>query len=138
VRLQGQQASVDSASIVQLRPDRFVRIEAPELGRVSGRVQSLTGAALVLERDAGQRTVSLAAIDTIWVRARRTKTGAIVGGILGAVGGAFLGALADGLCEYDCGGNSVLPGAVLGAGAGAITGGLIGAAIPRWRRIFPH
>lgn len=128
---------LDSASVVMLKPDRFVRIQVPDLGRITGTVRWLRPADVMISRD-GDHIVALAAIDTLWVRGRRTKAGAIIGGILGAGGGAFLGALGDALCEVDCEGDSVLPGALLGAGAGAIIGAVVGTAIPRWKRVFPH
>jgi hypothetical protein len=128
---------LDSASILLLKPDRFIRIQLPELGRMEGRVGFRTESEMVLQMDEQNRTVTLASVDTLWVRGRRTKTGAIIGGILGIGGGIFLGALANALCEYDCGGNYVVGGAVFGAVSGGVAGAIIGAAIPRWRRVFP-
>jgi hypothetical protein len=131
-------SGLDSASVLLLKPDRFVRLELPDLGRIQGIVGFRTATELVLKMESESRTVSLGAVDTLWVRGRRTTTGAIIGAILGAGGGAMLGALADGLCEFDCGGDSVLPGALLGAAAGGLAGALVGAAIPRWKRVFPR
>ena len=132
------QEHLDSASVAQLKPDRFVRIQVPDLGRVSGRVNALTPNKLTLVTADRDRRVSLAAIDTLWVRGRRTKTGAIIGSIVGLGGGIFLGLLVDGLCEYDCGNGAPVTLGILGAAAGAGAGALIGAAIPRWRKIFPR
>lgn len=129
---------LDSATMLQLRPDRFVRIQVPDLGRVQGHVGLRTGTQLVLQTGSESRTISLGAVDTLWVRGRRTGTGALIGAILGAGGGALLGALVGGLCEYDCDGDYVVGGGVFGAAAGGLTGAIIGAAIPRWRRIFPR
>lgn len=129
---------LDSASIVFLKPDRFVRIQLPDLGRIQGKVGFRTGSEMVLQMEDEKRTVSLSSVDTLWVRGRRTKTGAIIGGLVGIGGGIFLGALANALCEYDCGGNVVVAGALFGMATGGITGAVIGAAIPRWRRVFPE
>ena len=129
---------LDSASILQLKPDRFVRIQLPELGRIQGRVSFHSSSEMVLQMEGESRAISLAAVDTLWVRGRGTKTGAIIGGLLGIGGGIFLGALADGLCEYDCGGNYVVGGAIFGAVTGGAAGAIIGTAIPRWRRVFPE
>jgi hypothetical protein len=129
---------LDSASILLLKPDRFVRIQLPELGRVQGKVGSRVGEALTLKSEEGDRRVRLAAVDTLWVRGRATKLGAIVGGVLGLGSGLLLGALGDALCEYDCGGNYALTGGLLGAAVGGATGAVIGSAIPRWRRVFPR
>lgn len=129
---------LDSASVVQLRPDRFVRIQVPELGRIQGTVGSRSATELELQSEGTSRRIQLAAVDTLWVRGRRTKTGAIIGGILGLGGGIFLGALGEALCEYDCDNdNYIVTGALFGAAAGGATGALIGAAIPRWKRVYP-
>ena len=129
---------LDSASILLLKPDRFVRIQVPDLGRVQGTVGSRVGGDLVLESDGGSRRVHLAAVDTLWVRGRAIKQGAIVGALLGLGGGLALGAIGDALCEYDCGGNYTVTGGFLGTLFGAATGAVVGAAIPRWRRVFPR
>ena len=130
-------AGLDSATIVLLKPDRFVRLRVPELGRVQGHVGFRTSTEMVLQMERENRTISLGAIDTLWVRGRRTKTGAIIGALLGLGGGIALGAVVEALCEYDCDGNFVVGGAVFGAAAGGVTGAFIGAAIPRWRRVYP-
>ena len=138
VQAQGQSpGGLDSASILLLKPDRFVRLQVPDLGRVQGRVGVHTATELILQVETENRTIRLAAVDTLWVRGRHTKAGAIIGGILGIGGGVLLGALGDALCEYDCDGNYTLNGAVLGALAGGVTGAIVGSAIPRWRRVFP-
>jgi hypothetical protein len=131
-------AGIDSASILLLKPDRFVRIQLPDLGRIQGTVGLRTESELVLRLEGEDRRVSLAAVDTLWVRGRHTKTGAIIGGLLGIGGGIFLGALVNAVCEYDCDGNYVVGGAVFGAVTGGVVGAIIGAAIPRWRRVFPE
>lgn len=138
LRAQSPHVGLDSASIAQLTPRRYVRLQLPEYGRIQGTVGLRSGSELTLQVDAENRKISLGAVDTLWVRGRRTTTGALIGAILGAGGGAFLGAIADGLCESDCNGNGVLVVGLLGAGAGAVVGGVVGTAIPRWRRIFPH
>ena len=138
VTAQSAPRGLDSASILLLKPDRFVRIQLPDLGRIQGRVGARTGPDLVLQMDEENRTVSLGSVDTLWVRGRRTKTGAIIGGVLGIGGGIFLGAIANALCEYDCDGNFIVGGAVFGGVSGGVLGAIIGAAIPRWRRVFPQ
>jgi hypothetical protein len=135
---EGQPGGLDSASVVQLRPDRFVRLHVPGMGRFSGNVGFHTATELLLKAEGESRTVSLGAVDTLWVRGRRTKTGAIIGGILGIGGGVFLGALAEALCEYDCGGNYIVAGGLFGGVTGGVTGAIIGTAIPRWKRVFPR
>jgi hypothetical protein len=129
---------LDSASVLLLKPDRFVRIQVPDLGRVQGRVGGLTGSDLVLQDEGNSRRVQLAAVDTLWIRGRATKTGAIIGAVLGIGAGVFLGALGEALCEYDCNHNYVLSGALIVGAMGGAAGAVIGTAIPRWRRVFPE
>jgi hypothetical protein len=118
----------------------LVRLRAQGI-ETTGRLIALTSGVATLETETGNRTASLASVDSIWVRGRATKTGAIVGGIGGAVlFGAFVGYAVSGLCEVDCD-NSFLEGALvggaLGLGGGAILGAGIGALIPKWRLRFP-
>ena len=123
---------VPKTSLVRLRTEGT---------RVTGRLIALTSGVATLETDSGNRSASLATVDSIWVRGRATRTGAIVGGIAGAVlFGAFVGYVAEGICEVDCD-NSFLEGALvggaLGLGGGALLGAGIGALIPKWRLRFP-
>ena len=129
---------LDTASVLLLKPERFVRIQVPDLGRVQGRVGGLTASDLVLQNEGNSRSVRLAAIDTLWVRGRATKTGAIIGAVLGIGAGVFLGALGEALCEYDCNHNYVLSGALIVGAMGGAAGAVIGTAIPRWRRVYPE
>jgi hypothetical protein len=133
--LEGQ--GLDSASIVLLKPDRFVRIQVPELGRVQGNVGFISGRDLYLMTEDRSRTVSLAAVDTLWIRGRRTTLGAIVGGVIGLGGGILLGALAQGIGGAESSDNVVVPVALSGAAAGALVGAVAGASIRRWQRIYP-
>lgn len=109
--------------------------------RATGRLLALAGGTATLQSADATVSVPLAGVDSIWVRGRATKTGAIVGASVGAIGTAvFVGWLAAGLCEVDCEGAGAR-GALVGFGLGAVGGGLvgaaIGAAIPKWRLRFP-
>jgi hypothetical protein len=68
-------------------------LQVPDLGRVQGTVGFRTATELLLQGETENRTIRLAAVDTLWVRGRRTKAGAIIGGILGIGGGILLGAV---------------------------------------------
>jgi hypothetical protein len=108
---------------------------------MTGRLLALTSGVATLETTSGNRTASLASVDSIWVRGRATKSGAVIGGVAGAVlFGAFVGYAVSGLCEVDCD-NSFIEGALvggaLGVGGGALLGAGIGALIPKWRLRFP-
>jgi hypothetical protein len=109
--------------------------------RVTGRLVALSAGAAQIEAVAGLRSVSLAAVDSVWVRGRATKTGMLVGAVTGAiVTGIFVGLVVSAMCEVDCD-NVGLEGGLVGFGIGAVGGALvgaaIGAAIPRWRLRFP-
>jgi len=108
---------------------------------VTGRLIAFTSGVATLDTEAGNRTATLASVDSIWVRAHATKTGAIAGGIAGAViGGVLLGVAADAFCETDCdnvGFKGAVVGGVLGLGAGGLLGAGIGALIPKWKLRFP-
>ena len=108
---------------------------------MTGRLLALTSGVATLETTSGNRTARLASVDSIWVRGRATKSGAIIGGVAGAVlFGAFVGYAVSGLCEVDCD-NSFIEGALvggaLGLGGGALLGAGVGALIPKWRLRFP-
>jgi hypothetical protein len=115
-----------------------VRFAVPDLGRVQGYVSGVSGSHVALRTDGQSRFIPLAGIDTLWIRARATKAGAIVGGILGLGGGVFLGAIADALCESSCQGSATVSVGIVGTLAGAGVGALIGSAIPRWKKVYPH
>jgi hypothetical protein len=109
--------------------------------RVTGRLVALSAGAAQIEEVAGLRSVSLAAVDSVWVRGRATKTGMLVGAVTGAiVTGIFVGLVVSAMCEVDCD-NVGLEGGLVGFGIGAVGGALvgaaIGAAIPKWRLRFP-
>jgi hypothetical protein len=117
-----------------------IRLRA-ENAMVTGRLQSLAVGSATLETTQGSRSVSLAGVDSVWVRHRSTGTGALIGGIAGGVaGGVFVGLLAAAVCESDCeniGLRGGLYGFAIGGAGGALVGAAIGAAIPKWRLRWP-
>jgi hypothetical protein len=109
---------------------------------VTGRLLALTSGVATLQTESGNRTASLASVDSIWVRGRATKTGAIVGLISGTVAlGIFGGLVSDAFCEEaDCSGafaQGALVGGLMGAVSGGLLGAGIGALVPKWRLRFP-
>ena len=133
--LEGQ--GLDSASVLLLKPDRFVRIQVPDLGRIQGKVGFISGPELYLVTGEGSRTISLAAADTLWIRGRQTTLGAVIGGVIGLGGGVFLGLLAQGIGGAESSDNVVGPVALVGTAAGALVGAVAGATFRRWRRVHP-
>ena len=134
--LEGQ--ALDSASVVLLKPDRFVRIQVPQLGRFQGKVGFISGPDLYLVTEEGSRTISLAAVDTLWSRGRRTTLGTVIGGVIGLGGGIFLGLLGQAISGPGSSLDVFVPAALAGTAAGALVGGVAGASIGRWRRAHPR
>lgn len=126
----------------ELPPGRTVRIAVAGAGRFSGRLLAVGPDSLQLHTaGAAPRTVALGAIDSLWVRQRRTKEGLLVGTAVGVAVGVALGlALDKAVCEGASGCRSarspILLGLTLGAG-GAGAGALVGATIVRWRLRAP-
>lgn len=142
--------ALHSAPLVAQSAEEVLRPEAARrsvvrLGlrgtRVTGRLAALSAGAAQIEEVAGLRSVSLAEVDSVWVRGRATKTGMLVGAVTGAIAtGIFVGLVVSAICEVDCD-NAGLEGGLVGFGIGAVGGALvgaaIGAAIPKWRLRFP-
>jgi hypothetical protein len=135
----GTRDSVVWAALARLRPGKEVRLHTAELGRLEGRLLSLSDSAVTVGMSPAETSVALAEIDTLWQRGSAAKTGAIVGGIVGGLAGAVGGALITALdYSYDTGpGAGAAGGGAIGVVTGALLGGAIGAVIPRWRRRMP-
>ncbi len=126
-----------SEAIAKLKSQSLIRTHTTELGLTEGQFLKYTGDSLFLVSYLEQKSVSVPAIDALWVRGRATKTGAIVGGAIGAVGGGLLGIFAVAIGSLESGDD---PNYVFGAiGGGILAGGIcgllgagIGAAIPKW------
>jgi hypothetical protein len=132
--------ALPSAPLVAQSAEEVLRPEAARRSvvRLGLRGTRVTGR---LEEVAGLRSVSLAEVDSVWVRGRATKTGMLVGAVTGAIAtGIFVGLVVSAICEVDCD-NAGLEGGLVGFGIGAVGGALvgaaIGAAIPKWRLRFP-
>jgi hypothetical protein len=130
------------AVIQTLRDSQWVRLVSPALARREGQLLVVNSSELVLARHAQPLRVPAADIDSLWVRGRATKTGALLGGLVGAVAGVGAGLfISQVICStQDCGVDDAAP--VLGLGAGGLAGGalvgaLIGSAVPKWRLRFP-
>jgi hypothetical protein len=84
-----------------------------------------------------EATVQLTEVDSLWLRGRAMRTGAVVGALV--VGGATV-AIAVGFCSAysergrcDLTGPATVPVVLGGFGGGALLGGGVGALIPAWR-----
>lgn len=136
-------------AVSAVRPGEIVRVrlrggeawEGDFAGTRDGRIV-LTG---------GRDTLGLAAADVsaLWVRERRTRTGArrgaLLGGGVGLAISGFFAVIFSAMGGNDSTGDSTLDDAVglvvagtaLGAGTGAALGGSLGAASTGWRQVVP-
>jgi len=124
------------ATVRTLKPGQTVRIRVHGGHRIESRIRSLQGGSLPLQLVGDNGAFDVAAIDSLWVRGRATRTGAIAGAaVVGVASFAFWGALCSGLS--DGGGckewGRVTAYSVAGAGVGALIGAGVGASVPKWR-----
>jgi hypothetical protein len=123
---------------------REVRIATTAGEQVHGYCDAIERTHLRLSVGSRERTVPLAAVDSVWVRERVAGQGASKGALFGVllVGGAGV-LLGQGFCEGegdDCIGGSLLlgvGGAAIGGTVGAVLGGIGGHATRTWRRLYP-
>jgi hypothetical protein len=117
--------------VVRLRTDQ---------ARVTGRLLAAGSDGATLATGDGTQLIPAGVIDSVWVRGRAWKTGAIVGGAAGMVAlGAFTGLIVHATCETsECGTvAAAFAGGGIGLAGGALLGAAIGAAFPKWKRRFP-
>ena len=131
-----------------LSPGDVIRLETAALGRVMGRVQSLTAEELVFRTESRRIPFTVPVTEISILERRRTVTrgrsawtGAKWGVLVGAIPGAI--SLAAQHDQVGHSGMSVGGAAALGAISGGLFGGLVGAAIgagragDRWEQIEP-
>lgn len=133
----GGQAPLEAA-IRTLKPGQTVRIRVHGGDRIEARIRSLQAEALALQLVGDSAAFDVAAIDSLWVRGRATRTGAIAGAaVVGVASFAFWAALCEGLSSEGSGGctewGTVSAFSVAGAGGGALIGAGVGALVPKWR-----
>lgn len=131
-----------------LSPGDAIRLETAALGRVMGRVESLSAEALVFRTESRTIPFTVPVAEISMLERRRTVTrgqsawtGAKWGALVGAIPGAI--SLAAQHDQVGDSGMSVGGATALGAFSGGLFGGLIGAAIgagragDRWEQIEP-
>lgn len=125
-----------------LRRGTVVRVAPVGRPRVEGRLLRTTDSALVLSDAGRERTVRLTPDDSVWVRGRATKSGAVAGGLAGlALTGAAV-ALFYSVCEAGTddpctGQEAFFPLGIGAVGGGALLGAAVGSLFPQWRRRQP-
>jgi hypothetical protein len=127
-------------AVAEVRPGAFVRARLGEDRTLSGRFVAVGDGRIGIRSDAGATdTLRLRDVGELAVRARHTKTGAIIGAVAGAAFGAFVGYMAYALCEVDsCRDGSTFLIAIPAFGAGgALVGAAVGSAFPSWKKVYP-
>lgn len=123
----------------RLNPGQVVRVRLEDQRRVVGRILETRNAAPGLLLEGVDSPLPAHAIDTLWVRGRATKHGAIIGAAVGGVSSFAAAAL---ICEAVSEGNgcdvwgTVTAIGLGGAAGGALLGAAVGAAVPRWHRRY--
>lgn len=132
----GGQAPLEAA-VRTLKPGQTVRIRVHGRDRIESRIRSLQAESLTLQLVGDSAAFDVAAIDSLWVRGRATRTGAIAGAaVVGVASFAFWGGLCTALNDGPGGCKDwgrVTAYSVAGAGGGALIGAGVGALVPKWR-----
>lgn len=119
-----------------IRPGRTLRIHMGDGRRLDGRFDSLSQVPLGLSIRKVPAPITLAGIDSLWVRGNAAKKGALIGGLaLGIPSAAFWTWVCIALGEgQGCDAVPVVAGlTVAGAAVGAGLGAAIGSATSRWQ-----
>lgn len=134
------------AAVAALRVGAPIRV-ATSGARADGQFLGATFDSLVMSGGTAGHHLPLAAVDTLWLRDRATRRGAVIGAVTGGLGLAlFVAVVAGSICqtpaECRAGGRAGVPlviggGFVLGAGGGALLGAAVGSVTHRWRRLYP-
>jgi hypothetical protein len=123
-----------SGAVIRVAPVGGTRVEGPVLRATDG--------ALVLWVAGREQTIPLHVGDSVWVRGRATKRGAITGGVLGlaltgAVVALFYSTCENGTDDPCTGQEGFVPLGILAGGGGVFVGAALGSLFPRWHRRQP-
>jgi hypothetical protein len=135
-----QSTSPPETVLARIESGKVVRARLDSDRTVVGQYAPVGDGRLGIRTDAGTTdTLPLTGLRELSVRGRHTKTGAMVGGIAGIGFGIFVGYVVTHVCDStDCDGSGPYAVAIpLFGGGGALLGAAIGAAIPKWKRVFP-
>jgi hypothetical protein len=124
----------------RLNHNSRVRVTLLDGRALTGQFVGIGDGRLGVRAESGRTdTLSLGDVRTLAVRGRHTKTGAIVGGSAGLATGIFVGWLVGALCDAavcDRAGPFLVT-IPLFTGGGSLLGAVIGAAVPKWKQVFP-
>lgn len=127
------------SSVQALAPGTELRVALAKPNAVSGKLESVTETALVINSGSSSRTIEWQGIIRVSVRTKaRRRRSVLIGMAVGAGGGAALGGAAASACSHNiCGGHgaALVTGGIAG---GAVLGALIGAAVSHagWRDVY--
>ena len=133
-------ADPPSGVLARIESGKVVRARLDSGRTVVGQYAPVGDGRLGIRTDAGTTdTLLLTGLRELSVRGRHTKTGALVGGVAGIGFGILVGYVVTHVCDAaDCDGSGPYAVAIpLFGGGGALLGAAIGAAIPKWKRVFP-
>lgn len=133
-------AQTPGPDLGRLGPTSVVRATLPDGRTVTGRYAAVGDGRIGVRAETGiTDSIQIADLQALSVRGRHTRTGAIVGGSLGLAFGLFVGYMVGALCESsDCDlGEQFLVAIPLFAGSGTLVGAAMGAAFPKWKKVYP-
>ncbi len=136
----GQEGPPAIPQLGRLGPTSVVRATLPDGRRLTGRFVAMGDGHLGVRAESGLTdTLSLGLVRTLDLRGRHTKTGAIIGGSAGLAAGLFFGWFIGALCDAAVCDRAepfllTIP---IFAGGGTLLGAAIGAAVPKWKQIYP-
>jgi hypothetical protein len=134
------------AAVGRVPLGKIIRVRLSDGGRAAGPVLRWNSLAVMLGPYMGYAEkdtfVAIQSIDTLWLRGRSTRRGAMYGAISGLALGVAIGSTASSLCPQAGSTKPCTQGAVTSAVTGLLVVGLVGAVIgsgsPEWRRIHPR
>lgn len=139
---QQRSASDPASALAALCPGAHIHVSLSPAGLTNGVCRFASADSLLLARGAVEERFALQDVDTVWVRGRGTKTGAVAGGLAGATALTALGfAFVYGLCGGGCWDDYprvLLLGVTVGGSGGALVGAALGALTIQWRRRYPE
>ena len=127
------QVTIDSVAS-RLHADQYVRLHVRGGRHLEGRFAFYVVAPAGSQLSVADTLIQVVTVDSLWVRGRATKTGAIVGAVVvGVPAAVFWAEVCALITESDCTAWGAVAGLTAGtAGVGALLGAAVGTAFPRW------
>jgi len=128
------QVTIDSVAS-RLHADQYIRLHVRGGRHVEGRFAFHVVAPAGSQLSVADTLIQAETVDSLWVRGRATKTGALVGAVVvGVPAAVFWAAVCSAIAESECTAWGAVAGLTVGtAGIGALLGAGVGTAFPRWQ-----